>query len=121
MGAVWLGKITNDQPIWETDSARAGAAVFLLQTGFFVTYPSDFTFLPQCDCKPQSNNALISVIIVFFGLKRQSELQESPLALPSSTFSIMPPYRFYPLSPLPRTLSPAQLVSFPPCSTDLPL
>lgn len=93
-------KLQMNQPIWETDSARAAAAVFLLQTGFFVTCPLAFTFIPQCNCKPHSNNSLISVISVSIQLKRQCK-QESPLALPFSTFSIIPPYHFYPLFPPP--------------------
>lgn len=64
MGAVWLGKITNDQPIWETDSARAAAAVFLLQTGFFVL-PTLCLYL-CATMRLQSNNALINVISVSF-------------------------------------------------------
>lgn len=44
MGAVWLEKITNDQPVWETGAA---GAVFLLQTRFFVLpIPR---LLPLCD------------------------------------------------------------------------
>lgn len=47
MGAVWLEKITNDQPVWETDTTRAAGAVFLLQTRFFVLpIPR---LLPLCD------------------------------------------------------------------------
>lgn len=102
---------------------RSWRSVSFANTILCVTYPSAFTFVRQCDRKPCSNNALTSIISVSFQLKRHCELQESPSALPSSTFSIMPlslPF-LSSFLPLPPTPSPAQLVSFPPCSTDLPL